>query len=722
VTAHVRGEVIEQRAPVIPAEPAFVELQVAPFRRAFLVRRGDRDQLLAATLGAATIWGGTRCPILPVEPDGTVGGEWLKVAEAADPAVIVDFTVSGEGGTAWTGACASRWPVVPARPLSDHAFWNPHPIAAIQPDELENLTLYLPKGRTLLDAASAGCVELPEEASWWRQVAYAVLDVDGPRQLASAQLGEHTVLSAAVLNDDDSTADVGWDSMMLLWLTSDPDDPDEITRWWNTRALRSRRWYRSISILATPDAAQDERFADDLRNIVRRHVRTHPDLVLSSDSVPDSQLHAIAGQLGFENKPSGAVRQPLAPAGPPDPGRQLAYMISHDLLDRWGASYAGGAVSVTAISVQRPVTRIRQASPLPWNPGMYGTGRVSLRVSGPPFAGPRLPQVARLYHERARWHRDSLELPDTVRPVYDFQVSVPGPDEILRAACSARNVTYALSDKARHVHGVWALARDPGMFRRPEVIDVIRALTAESSRELIKQLQRSELTTSEKQEIRVLAAANRVTIRTLKEIASLPSLSGRARPSVAAALQLLVTAGMVVRGLRADCPVCLVRHLYALDEARPVPTCPGCGAEAVYAAGDGTGEPALYYRVNTLVQTLSVNGGLAPLAATALLATEGAYVVPGAQLFLDGADAGEVDLLGWRDEIVFAGEAKMSAAQLAASDHDKDVSKSVLAGADEHLAICLETIPPQTCGAIQAACDRAGIALVVLDAAELLTA
>jgi hypothetical protein len=178
---------------------------------------------------------------------------------------------------------------------------------------------------------------------------------------------------------------------------------------------------------------------------------------------------------------------------------------------------------------------------------------------------------------------------------------------------------------------------------------------------------------------------------------------------------------MVMRGLRADCPVCLVEHLYGLDQAQPVPACPGCGNDAAYAVDDGTGEPALYYRINTLVQTLSHNGGLAPLAATALLTAEGAYVVPGANLYQGDAMTGEVDLLGWQGETLFAGEAKMSAAGLNASDHDEDVAKSVLVGASEHLTICLESVPSETRQAIQSACDRAGISLRVLDQPELLT-
>jgi hypothetical protein len=41
---------------------------------------------------------------------------------------------------------------------------GPHTIAAIETDDLNNLTLVVPKGRTLLDAASAGSVDLGDLA------------------------------------------------------------------------------------------------------------------------------------------------------------------------------------------------------------------------------------------------------------------------------------------------------------------------------------------------------------------------------------------------------------------------------------------------------------------------------------------------------------------------------------------------------------------------------
>jgi hypothetical protein len=717
----VPNGVIGPMAGTAPAGPAFLEVQVAPYRRGFLVCRGDTGQLRSALLGAATIWGGMRCPILPVEPDGSIAPKWLQVASAIDPFVLVDFTTgAGDGESAWRGAASSSWPVIPAQPLTDGGFWGLHPIGAHQPEELKHKTLFVPTGRTLLDAASAGCVELADEVEWWRREINGVLEVDSLAQLASAQLGGHTVLAATAVHDTDSSASAVWVSMALLWLTDDPDDPDEVIAWWNTRALRPRLWYPGISILSTPDAVLGERFADDLRSVVRHHVFTRPDLVIASRGLPDERLHEVGERLGFKRHETDNVTE--TPFGvQPDLDRQLTYMTRADLLGWWGADRVSGTTNVAAVYVQRPTTRFREPSPLGWNPGLFGAGAVSFRVSGKEITGPQLPEVAGLYHKGARWHHGRLEILAQAQPVYDLELDVPEPHAVLEAACAASRVTYTLSDKARHVHGVWALARDPGMFRQPAIVDVIKVLTPESSRELIKQLRESSgLSDDEKEELRRLAAANRVTMRTLPEIASHYLCSPSSRVSAAAALQDLVTCGMVLRGLRADCPVCSVQHLYELDQARPVPRCPGCGSDAAYSIDD-RGEPALYYRINTLVQTLSVNGGLAPLAATSLLVAEGAYVVPGAQLRHDGYAAGEVDLLGWRDHTLLAGEAKMSARQLSIADHDKDVSKSVLVGAREHIAACLETVPAETRNALHSACKKAGIELVILDAPELLT-
>jgi hypothetical protein len=715
------GGVIGPTSIVAPAQPAFIDVQVAPYRRGFLVDGGDIEQLRSALLGAATIWGGMRSPILPVEPDGTVAPAWLEIASTIDPAVLVDFTTQArDNASAWTGAQESPWPVVDARPLEDAGFWGIHPIAVFTPEELSNQTLFLPKGRTLFDLVSVGRVDLPDEMAWWREVAHGVLETDNPVQLAKAQLGGHTVLEATAFHDDDTLRiEPMMETVALLWLIADTNDPREVITWWNIRALRFRGWRKNISILATPDAISDDNFARELRSLVSHHVVSTPDLVVASLGLPAKQLREAAEQLGFEPH-EGTQFSERHFTGQPDPERRLTYAVNVDLRQFWIGERVSGVSRTAEVSLQRPNTRFREPSPLRWNPALVGARPVAIRLSGEAITGPQRPPVARCYHQHARWHHGRLEFLSSALPTYDFELHIPEAYEILQAACSDRQVTYQLSDKARHVRGVWALAKQPSLFRRIAIINAIRVLTPESSRELVRTLnERTDLTESEKHELRTLAAANRVTMRTLLDISSHAMCGSQPQSAIAAALQDLVTSGMVLRGLRADCPVCSVQHLYTLDEAQPVPRCLGCGANANYAV-DSVGEPALYYRINTLVQILSLNGGLAPLAATSLLVEEGAHIVPGAELRSQGRPAGEVDLLGWRGVILFAGEAKMSANQLANSDHERDISKTALLGAQEHIAVCLETVPEETRISLQAACDRVGITLRILDASNLL--
>ena len=348
--------------------------------------------------------------------------------------------------------------------------------------------------------------------------------------------------------------------------------------------------------------------------------------------------------------------------------------------------------------------------------------RRSLRIGGAPFDGPRLSPVARLYHDDARWHHGRLELQSAVAPVYDFQLRMPGPGEILRAACSAAGASYELGDKGRQVQGVWALAPDPSMFRRQLVIDVIRVLTPDCSRELIRQLKAVDgLTEQDKRELKSLAAANRVTVRTLADIRSIlclgaedPEGGSRAAGSGNCGHRGTRAAGRLP-GLPGAAP--------CTPSERPGRRLPARAAEPRPSTPETPSrEAALHYRINTLVQTLSLNGGLAPLAATALLASQGAHVVPGAEIFHAGRGrrGGRPARLAGR-ETLFAGEAKMSAAQFAEADHRQGRRQVRAARRRASTTRCAcRRFPPPNRDAIQAACDKAEIALVVFGPEELL--
>ena len=68
-----------------------------------------------------------------------------------------------------------------------------------------------------------------------------VVETDNPVQRAKAQLGGYTVLEATAFHDDDTFRVAPMmDTVALLWLIVDTNDPQEITTRWNFRALRTR--------------------------------------------------------------------------------------------------------------------------------------------------------------------------------------------------------------------------------------------------------------------------------------------------------------------------------------------------------------------------------------------------------------------------------------------------------------------------------------------------
>jgi hypothetical protein len=52
-----------------------VQQTLSPRRRAWFVDQGSVEQLRRALQGAASIWGGMRCPILPVDAEGQTTGQ-----------------------------------------------------------------------------------------------------------------------------------------------------------------------------------------------------------------------------------------------------------------------------------------------------------------------------------------------------------------------------------------------------------------------------------------------------------------------------------------------------------------------------------------------------------------------------------------------------------------------------------------------------------------------
>lgn len=231
--------------PLLPAHAQFLgqqsfQLRVTPVRRALLVEEGDVDQLRNALFASAAIWGGARCPVLPIRPDGSVDQRWVQVSEVLGITEVVDFTASNHGESAWTGSAAAAFTLIPTRPLDDARFWNPHPVAAM--DSSQNvLELFLPGDDSLVSLAGAGGYGLPEETTLLRSNGWNIVENAPSQLLACAQLSGRTALEATLPGDVDTEIRGGLlDSLGLMWVTQDPNSFDDVVWFWNCRALRPR--------------------------------------------------------------------------------------------------------------------------------------------------------------------------------------------------------------------------------------------------------------------------------------------------------------------------------------------------------------------------------------------------------------------------------------------------------------------------------------------------
>ena len=278
----------------------FVQLQVAPKRRAFLVRSGDVEGLRDVLKAAATIWGGMRCPILPVEPDGTIRPLWLQIAELLQVVEVVDYTQDEQRHSAWSGIRTSRWPVIRPRPIEDGRFWHAHPLVSYTSDELNSMMFYLPKDQTLLALASIGDVVLEEERDLWERSG-VIIRTNVPRiEYLRAQVEQRTVLEATAHFDVETvTVSPFMTSLCAIWIVDDPDDFNETLWFWNHRALRPRGYPEGVSVYTRLKDLTNVEGCSILLDRVRVTASTKPDIMFASLSVPVEGMEDAAERMAL---------------------------------------------------------------------------------------------------------------------------------------------------------------------------------------------------------------------------------------------------------------------------------------------------------------------------------------------------------------------------------------------------------------------------------------
>jgi hypothetical protein len=153
----------------------------------------------------------------------------------------------------------------------------------------------------------------------------------------------------------------------------------------------------------------------------------------------------------------------------------------------------------------------------------------------------------------------------------------------------------------------------------------------------------------------------------------------------------MVTLGLATWGFERHCDLCGLTELVPLTAATAVPQCAGCGRGAAHTVRDG--EPVLHYALGSLLQRVSRNAGLTPLAAAAALRQDDYYIIPGATIPYAGGER-EADLLGWKDYRLLIGEAKAAASLFTADHIARDVEIAAAIGATTYMITCPETWPP----------------------------
>ncbi len=468
--------------------PSFAQVQVAPKRRAFLVRQGDVESLRLVMACASTIWGGMRSIIMPVLDDGTVGGLWIQAAEVMQVVEIVDFTCDEAGNSAWTQRpVKASWPVVPAPAIEDGRYWHAHPIVSFTSESLQKLAFEFPAERTLRAMAAVGDVVLDEERTLWADAGVSLFTIESDEALVLAQLHGRSVL-AATANHDHETVTVApfADTLGLIWIMSDPDDFLEAFWFWNCRAIRPHTFKPSISIVGDANTLLLPNVGDAIIERIIGTSLTEPDLTVISFGNTEAELDEFIAAMGVDPFLGPKFKDHII--GESRGVRRLTASKMVNVTQHWLCQRSIGPQTEVPVALQQPAFELRARSPMPWNEQRQGSGHVVLRISTPEIVGPQKRSVAALYHQHASWEQGQLRVISYPMQEYNFTIGLPSHAEILQAACGESSATYALNDKGQQVRGVLNVGIDPQIFRSRDAIAVIRALTTEPDRDLRKNL------------------------------------------------------------------------------------------------------------------------------------------------------------------------------------------------------------------------------------------
>ncbi|GAA4746088.1 hypothetical protein GCM10023350_33530 [Nocardioides endophyticus] len=672
-----------------------------PTRVGYLVTAGDQDQFERAVAMASERWGGAGEPIIQVDPGGTVSDWGQQLLQVLDVAGLVNVgckssdaqQVASTAGLlvreeqafarrdlprapTWRTGFAQGWDPVSARPHGP--LWEKVAAGLLVGDESARAATE--------DRAGAA-------AAWGRTVLDAGL----------AGLAECSGRSAIPIGP------------AVIWLT-DPDSFEDAAAFWNIRALRQVRFPSRMVLLPVRALTDWIGMEEILRDVVRRsQIGCAPDVVLCSSSIDEATLAGVAETLGLVPERGAKLKfshSALPVFEPGDP----TYLVNVDPAQWLTLERIVGVEDRFRVQVFRENTTLPV---LPAKLAQMGTAlnRFRFRFDGGFIDQlPRRPPVAAAVNPQCAWRGEMLECEVVPTVGSAMSIKAPSSENVLALLTEHASGALKLSDKGRLANALLN-ACDTTVLDNRSTLAAITALTTRRPgswkkvvRELLEQHGPDE-------------AAERM-------LEDLAGLGGRINRSYRSALRLgadhvtaeervpvlerLATTGWVERGVEVVCDRCSINYFVTLESLTAGTQCPGCGASArVTTTGHGV---ECFYRLDAFADRCSDQGVVAHAAIGEVLTRDASFSALHLRVDVTWPDGTpeEVDLFGFLDASVVAGEVKSSAASFTQDQIERDVALSVRLNADVHVMACIEPLDQEALRILAEVCKVRNVAFTVV--------